>query len=189
MKKILKITFLTLLGGLIIMGTLSGCNNYKNKIATIKTNFGDMTFEFYDDIAPKAVENFITHSKDGYYDNLIFHRVIKDFMIQGGDPTGTGMGGESIWGGNFEYEISDEATHDYGALAMAHSPLPDSNGSQFYIVENKEGAHYLDGDYTVFGHLTSGGEVLDKIANQPTDSNDRPLKDVVIKTIEIKDKK
>ncbi|MBP0979667.1 MAG: peptidylprolyl isomerase [Oscillospiraceae bacterium] len=169
------------------MAGLPGCANFqtKSEVAVIKTSLGDMTVEFYPQVAPKAVENFITHSKNKYYDGLIFHRVIKDFMIQGGDPTGTGMGGESIWGGTFEYEISDQVSHDYGALAMAHSSLPDSNGSQFYIVSNKEGAHYLDGDYTVFGRVVDGFEVLDNISVQPTDDQDRPVTDVIIKTIEI----
>lgn len=186
-KKNIRKTMLILLGGFIFMAGLPGCANFqtKSEVAVIKTSLGDMTVEFYPQVAPKAVENFITHSKNKYYDGLIFHRVIKDFMIQGGDPTGTGMGGESIWGGTFEYEISDQVSHDYGALAMAHSSLPDSNGSQFYIVSNKEGAHYLDGDYTVFGRVVDGFEVLDNISVQPTDDQDRPVTDVIIKTIEI----
>lgn len=187
----IKNIFLLLLGGMLIMGSLSSCSkqdSFQNKIAIIKTNLGDMTFEFYFDVAPKAVENFITHSKNGYYDNLIFHRVIKDFMIQGGDPNGDGTGGESIWGGTFGYEFSDKITHEYGALAMAHSMLPDSNGSQFYIVNNKEGTHWLDGEHTVFGKLIEGFDVLEKISNQPTDANDKPNDDVIIKNIEIKTK-
>lgn len=178
---------LVLLGGVVFVSSLSGCIKLytKSEGAIIKTNLGNMTVEFYPEVAPKAVENFVTHSKNKYYDGLIFHRVIKDFMIQGGDPTGTGMGGESIWGGTFEFEISDEVKHDYGALAMAHSSLPDSNGSQFYIVSNKEGAHYLDGQYTVFGRVIDGFDVLDKIESQETDDQDKPIKDVVIETIEI----
>ncbi len=187
-KKYVKVWFLFLMGGVLLMGTLSGCENkenFRNKIAVIKTNFGDMTFEFYPDVAPKAVENFLTHSQNGYYDGLIFHRVIKDFMIQGGDPNGDGTGGESIWGGTFGYEFSDKVTHEYGALAMAHSMMPDSNGSQFYIVNNKEGTHWLDGEHTVFGKLVEGFDTLEKISEQQTDSNDKPVNDVVINKIEV----
>lgn len=100
------------------------------KKAVIKTNRGDMTFVLLDEVAPKAVENFITHAKNGYYDGLIFHRVIQDFMIQGGDPTGTGCGGASIWGKPFEDEFALDARNYYGALSMANSG-PGTNGSQF----------------------------------------------------------
>ena len=102
------------------------------KKAVIKTNRGDMTFVLLDEAAPKAVENFITHAKNGYYDGLIFHRVIQDFMIQGGDPTGTGCGGASIWGKPFEDEFALDARNYYGALSMANSG-PGTNGSQFFI--------------------------------------------------------
>ncbi len=105
--------------------------------ATIKTNKGDMKFNLYDDLAPKTVENFVTHAENGYYDGLIFHRVIKDFMIQGGDPTGTGCGGESIWGTPFQDEFNLDARNYYGALSMANSG-PNTNGSQFFIVQAKE---------------------------------------------------
>lgn len=105
--------------------------------AVIKTNMGDMTFELNETAAPKAVENFSTHAKNGYYDGLIFHRIIKDFMIQGGDPTGTGCGGESIWGKAFEDEFSLDARNYYGALSMANSG-PNTNGSQFFIVQAKD---------------------------------------------------
>jgi len=105
--------------------------------ATIKTNKGDMKFNLYDDLAPKTVENFVTHAKNGYYDGLIFHRVIKDFMIQGGDPTGTGCGGESIWGTPFQDEFNLDARNYYGALSMPNSG-PNTNGSQFFIVQAKE---------------------------------------------------
>ena len=105
--------------------------------AVIKTNRGDMTFVLLDEAAPKAVENFITHAKNGYYDGLIFHRVIQDFMIQGGDPTGTGCGGASIWGKPFEDEFALDARNYYGALSMANSG-PGTNGSQFFIVQNSQ---------------------------------------------------
>ena len=185
MKKIFKMISTLMIGVIVMSSTLCGCTKENHNVAVIKTNLGDMTFELYPKVAPKAVENFIKHANNQYYDGLIFHRVIKDFVIQGGDPTGTGMGGESIWGKGFGLEVSDELTHNYGALAMAHSSLPDSNGSQFYIVANKNGAHELDGDYTVFGQLTDGFDVLDKIASQATDENDKPLEDVVINSIEI----
>lgn len=101
----------------------------------IKTTHGDMTFKLFEKDIPKAVENFLTHAKNGYYKGIIFHRVIKDFMIQGGDPTGTGMGGESIWGRSFEDEFSMDYFHFYGALSMANAG-PNTNGSQFFIVQN-----------------------------------------------------
>lgn len=183
MNKFLNTIIFLILGGVLIM-SCSGCNK-KDMVAIIKTNLGDIEVNFYQKEAPKAVENFITHAKNGYYDNLVFHRVIKDFMIQGGDPTGTGCGGESIWGEPFEDEFSDKVKNDYGALSMANSG-PNTNGSQFFIVQNKDGAEWLNGRHTVFGHVVKGYDVLDKIANQPTDANDRPTNDVVIKTIEIK---
>lgn len=183
--------------------------------ATIKTNMGDMSFELDDASAPKAVENFVTHAENGYYDGLIFHRVIKDFMIQGGDPTGTGCGGESIWGKPFEDEFSVEARNYYGALSMANSG-PNTNGSQFFIVQAKDvspslieqmqqltdkgypqevidkykqcgGTPWLDFHHTVFGSLTQGADVLDKIACVPTGAADKPVDDVVIETIIIAD--
>lgn len=107
------------------------------EIAILKTNFGDIKMRFFKDLAPKAVENFLTHAKEGYYDNLIFHRVIDGFVIQGGDPKGNGTGGESIWGKPFEDEITPELRHFYGAVAMANSG-PNTNGSQFYIVQNNK---------------------------------------------------
>ncbi len=106
-------------------------------IATIKTNYGDIKVWFFPEYAPKAVENFTTHAKDGYYDNLIFHRVINDFMIQGGDPLGTGAGGESIWGADFENEVTPNLRSFRGALCMANAGA-DTNGSQFYIVQAED---------------------------------------------------
>ncbi|MDE6182304.1 MAG: peptidylprolyl isomerase [Eubacteriales bacterium] len=107
------------------------------EVAIIKTNMGDIKIRFFKDVAPKAVENFLTHAKDGYYDGIKFHRVIKDFMIQGGDPNGDGTGGESIWGEPFEDEFSPELRHFNGALSMANSGA-DTNGSQFFIVQNSK---------------------------------------------------
>ncbi len=181
--------------------------------ATIKTNRGDMTFVLLPEVAPKAVENFTTHAKNGYYNGLIFHRVIKDFMIQGGDPNGTGTGGESIWGKPFEDEFSEDAHNYYGALSMANSG-PHTNGSQFFIVQAKTappqmleqmeeltdsgyprecidnykavgGTPWLDYHHTVFGQLTDGADVLEDIASVKTSFGDKPLYDVVIETIEI----
>ena len=181
--------------------------------AIIKTNRGDMTFVLLSDVAPKAVENFTTHAKNGYYDGLIFHRVIKDFMIQGGDPTGTGCGGESIWGNSFEDEFSIDARNYYGALSMANSG-PNTNGSQFFIVQAKDvdngllsqmeglknngfpqecidnykevgGTPWLDFHHTVFGQIIDGTDVLEDIANVKTGFQDKPEYDVVIDTIEI----
>lgn len=181
--------------------------------ATIKTNRGDMEFILFPEVAPKAVENFVTHSKNGYYDGLIFHRVIQDFMIQGGDPTGTGMGGESVFGKSFEDEFSLDARNYYGALSMANAG-PNTNGSQFFIVQAKSvpenllsqmeglkdngfpqevidnykrvgGTPWLDFHHTVFGQLFSGEDVLENIAAVQCGAGDKPVYDVVIETIEI----
>ena len=110
--------------------------NYNGTIATIHTNLGDLTVKLFDDVAPKTVKNFVELAETGYYDGVIFHRIIRDFMIQGGDPTGTGMGGASIYGEKFEDEFSDKAFNIRGALSMANAG-PNTNGSQFFIVENQ----------------------------------------------------
>jgi peptidyl-prolyl cis-trans isomerase B (cyclophilin B) len=211
------------------------------ELAVIHTNYGDLTLRFFPDEAPLAVENFITHAKNGYYDGVIFHRVIPNFMIQGGDPLGTGRGGQSIYGSGFGLERSFNLFHFRGALAMAHAE-PDTNGSQFYIVQSNDISdmasyfnylltaqddivaefsggryiyvrniwstellrHYLEnggtphldwqwnGDdygHTVFGHVVSGMDVVDAIANvsatpstDPTSPN-RPIDDVIIQRI------
>ena len=182
-------------------------------IAIIKTNHGDMRIKLFPDHAPKTVANFIALSKDGYYDGVIFHRIIKDFMIQGGDPTGTGMGGESIYGESFEDEFSEELYNVRGALSMANAG-PNTNGSQFFIVQNQHlpyskkeiarggwpepiaeiyaeqgGTPHLDRRHTVFGQLADEAsyEVLDAIAGVETGAMDKPVDDVVIETIEIED--
>ncbi len=184
------------------------------KIAVMKTSMGDIKIRLFPEAAPKAVENFVTHAKNGYYDGLIFHRVIKDFMIQGGDPTGSGMGGESIWGGSFEDEFSSELHNLRGALSMANAG-PNTNGSQFFIVQAKEvsddmldqlrradekyyptecienyekmgGTPWLDYHHSVFGQVFEGMETVDAIADVKTDYfQNKPINDVVIKTIEI----
>lgn len=182
------------------------------RIAIISTNHGDIKVRLFEDTAPKAVENFKTHASNGYYDNLIFHRIIKDFMIQGGDPDGTGRGGKSIWGRPFEDECSVNLRHFYGALSMANSG-PNTNGSQFFIVQGAPvgndilsqmknigkdggfpddvveaysengGAYWLDGKHTVFGQVFEGMDVVEEIANVKTGAQDKPVEDVIIQTI------
>ena len=187
--------------------------NNKGPFATIKTNLGDMKLVLFPEQAPKTVANFIALSKDGYYDGVIFHRIIQDFMIQGGDPTGTGMGGESIYGERFEDEFSPELYNIRGALSMANAG-PNTNGSQFFIVQNsnlpysakelsrggwpepiaeiyatKGGTPHLDRRHTVFGQLLDeqSYQVLDKISQVETGAMDRPVEDVIIETIEVED--
>ena len=185
--------------------------NEKNPLVTVHTNQGDFTLELFPEVAPKTVENFITHAKNGYYDGVIFHRVIEDFMIQGGDPTGTGMGGESIYGRTFEDEFSREAFNLYGALSMANAG-PNTNGSQFFIVTAKQvpaqmlkqlkeggwpeeiveeyakvgGTPWLDHRHTVFGRVVEGMDVVLKIEGVKRNAQDRPLEDVVIESMDVK---
>lgn len=179
--------------------------------ATIKTNRGDIKVALFPEQAPKTVKNFIELSKQGYYDGIIFHRVITDFMIQGGDPTGTGMGGESIYGEKFEDEFSKDVFNLRGALSMANAG-PNTNGSQFFIVQNQNvpgnmlgqlegagfpeeiieaykngGTPWLDFKHTVFGHVVEGMDVVDEISTVQKDNQDRPIHDVVIETIEVND--
>jgi len=159
--------------------------NYAGPVATFKTTLGDIQVKLFADLAPKTVENFVTHAKNGYYDNGIFHRVIKDFMVQGGDPNGTGMGGGSIWGGSFEDEFSDKLRNVRGALSMANAG-PNTNGSQFFIVQTEE-TPWLNGKHTVFGQVISDMAVVDKIAGVAVDMYDKPKENVTINTIEIAD--
>jgi peptidyl-prolyl cis-trans isomerase B (cyclophilin B) len=149
--------------------------------ATLQTNHGAIELELFPDDAPKTVENFTKLARDGFYDGVIFHRVIPDFMIQGGDPTGTGSGGP---GYSFEDEINDHKV-ERGALAMANAG-PNTNGSQFFIVTT-ESAEWLDGKHTVFGRVTDGMDVADRISELPRDARDRPREDVVIERIELVD--
>jgi peptidylprolyl isomerase len=154
-----------------------------NPKAVIHTNQGDITLELYPDIAPKAVKNFLELSKRGYYNGVIFHRVIKNFMIQGGDPTGTGRGGESIYGHVFENEYKPNVVFDKpGLLAMANRG-PNTNGSQFFITVRP--TPWLNGGYTIFGKVIKGFDVVQKINNTPVDAQDRPLSKQVIKSIEV----
>jgi len=182
-------------------------------LAVLKTNMGDIKIRLFADLAPKAVENFKTHAENGYYNGLIFHRVINDFMIQGGDPTGSGMGGESIWGEPFEDEFTPQLHNLRGALSMANAG-PNTNGSQFFIVQAKNvtndmidqletapeelfptdvvrayerdgGTPWLDYKHTVFGQVTQGMDVIDRIAAVKVDFfQNKPLEDVVIETVE-----
>lgn len=181
----------------------------------LKTSKGDITIKLFPKFAPLAVENFLTHAKKGYYNNLTFHRVISDFMIQSGDPNGDGTGGQSIWNGKdakidsgngFANEISPYLYNIRGALAMANAGA-DTNGSQFFINQNSENQekalskeHYpkpiieayhkggnpsLDGSYTVFGQVTAGMDVVDAIAKSEVDANDKPKENIVITSITI----
>ena len=181
-------------------------------LAVMHTNMGDIKIKLFPEKAPKTVENFVTHSKNGYYNGLKFHRVINDFMIQGGDPRGNGTGGESIWGGSFSDEFDPELHNLRGALSMANSG-PNTNGSQFFIVQAREvpanmleqmrdledngfpaditaayaelgGTPWLDFRHTVFGQVTDGMDVVDKIAAVET-NNDVPCEDVIISSIDI----
>ncbi len=182
-------------------------------LAVMHTNMGDVEIKLFPEHAPKTVENFTTHAKNGYYNGLIFHRVIKDFMIQGGDPTGTGMGGESIWGNSFEDEFTPELHNLRGALCMANAG-PNTNGSQFFIVQASDvpanmldqmkdladngfppeiaeayaklgGTPWLDFRHTVFGQVVNGMDTVDEIANTNVGANDKPVNDVVINSIDI----
>lgn len=179
----------------------------------METNMGAIHLKLFPEYAPLAVENFITLSEEGYYEDVIFHRVIENFMIQGGDPTGTGMGGESAFGEAFEDEFTEELAHFRGALSMANSG-PNTNGSQFFIVhagpeelmeEMFEGSgipeqtvgHYLeyggtphlDGGHTVFGHVIDGMDVVDAIATVDTEgpNDSTPVEDVYIESVQILD--
>lgn len=164
-------------------------NENQNPIAEIKIkDYGTITAELYPNYAPNTVNNFIELSKKGFYDNLIFHRVIKDFVIQGGDPNGTGTGGP---GYSIKGEFSNNGytknslSHTEGVLSMARSLDNDSAGSQFFIVSGE--ATYLDGEYAGFGKVIEGMDIVNKIENVTTDSNDKPERDIIIESISIKD--
>lgn len=179
-------------------------------VVTMTTNFGDIKMLLFKEAAPKTVENFVTHAEEGYYDGVIFHRVINDFMIQGGDPEGTGRGGESIWGGSFEDEFNGYYFPYRGALCMANAG-PNTNGSQFFVVqtdladetvleqmktggwptsmvdayETLGGTVHLYFKHTVFGQVIEGMDVVDAIAVTETDGSDKPINDVVINSISV----
>ena len=192
-----------------LSGPLAG-----DTVVTLHTSMGDIAIRMFPEQAPKTVENFTTHIQNGYYNGIIFHRVINGFMIQGGDPTGTGCGGESIWGGSFKDEFSPALHNLRGALSMANAG-PGTNGSQFFIVqadsvhpmllkqmkeprlaemfpadcaaayEQVGGTPHLDFRHTVFGQVYAGMDVVDAIASVKTNSNDKPLEDVTILGIEV----
>ena len=182
-------------------------------VAVMHTNMGDIKIKLFPQYAPKTVENFVTHAKNGYYNGIIFHRVIKHFMIQGGDPNGTGMGGESIWGGTFDDEFTPLLHNLRGALSMANAG-PGTNGSQFFIVQadnvpdnmlsqmkdladngfppeiaeayaNLGGTPWLDFRHTVFGQVVDGMDTVDNIANVKVGANDKPIFDVIITGIDV----
>jgi len=183
--------------------------DYAGPIATLNTSMGTIKLALFPEQAPKAVENFIGLAKQGYYDGQIFHRVIPDFMIQGGDPTGTGMGGESIWGESFEDEFSNELFNIRGALSMANAG-PHTNGSQFFIVSNEHirqdmlnqmpdagypeeiiaaykqgGTPWLDHRHTVFGQVISGMDVINAISKVKTTGADAPVVPVTLDSVTI----
>lgn len=158
-----------------------------NEVAVIKTTEGDMVIEFWPDVAPKTVENFKTLAKKGFYDGTCFHRVIKGFMIQGGDPLTKDPAKEAMWGtGDPGYKVKAEFNdkhHDRGVISMARSNDPDSAGSQFFICHGNP--HFLDHQYTAFGKLIKGDDVLEKIATTPTHPPDRPNKRMGVESIKI----
>lgn len=183
-------------------------------VATISVkDYGDIKVRLFEEIAPYGVKNFITHAKEGYYDGLSFHRVISEFMIQGGDPQGTGMGGESIWGTPFYNEVSDQVGVIRGSLCYANSGMDPSNGSQFFITQLEEvteedfknyeaqgytfteeqkkmylengGCPWLQGGYTVFGQVYEGMDVVDEISKVSVDDNDMPEQEVIISSITV----
>lgn len=180
------------------------------KLVEMKTSMGSIKIKLFPEQAPKTVENFLGHAESGYYEGIIFHRVIEDFMIQGGDPTGTGMGGESIWGRSFEDECVPELMNLRGALSMANAG-PGTNGSQFFIVQAKKvqvpmlkqmevrgwekeavdaykkmgGTPWLDGKHTVFGQVVEGLDIIDAIAVVEKGFQDKPKEDIVIEKITV----
>ena len=157
-----------------------------NRTAVIQTNMGTIRFELLEEDAPKTTENFRLLAEKGYYDGVIFHRVIKGFMIQGGDPTGTGRGGASAWGGRFNDEINRSSAvyqrgYKAGTVAMANAG-PNTNGSQFFIMHSD---YALPPSYTIFGRVTEGQDVVDKIASTSTDRGDKPTSDVTMEKVTI----
>ncbi len=186
MKTISKLLFsLTLgIGQILSLQATESNMQEQQPTAFIETNQGTIEVALRPDIAPKAVENFIRHAETGYYDGVIFHRVIKSFMIQGGDPQGTGVGGASVWGKPFEDEVTTSVTFaEPGVLAMANAG-PKTNGSQFFITT--AATPWLNNKHTIFGKVVNGYDVVQKIENTPTGSRDKPLEDQKIVHITIK---
>jgi len=196
MKKIILPLFLVMLafGILFAYGKLNNVNsNTSDKgtyfmsdsttVAIIKTNMGTIEIELFADQTPKTVENFVGLADKGYYNGVIFHRVIKNFMLQGGDPTGTGRGGASFWGGKFEDEFVSDLKHDTpGILSMANAG-PNTNGSQFFIT--LVATPWLDGKHTVFGKVINGMDVVNAIGEVKTAAGDKPVNEVVMEEVTI----
>jgi cyclophilin family peptidyl-prolyl cis-trans isomerase len=184
---------------LLLLAFLVGCSTSKEKtfpeqkikekmeVAVIKTNMGTIELELFPKEAPKAVENFTKLANEGYYDGVIFHRVIDNFMIQGGDPTGTGRGGESVWGKPFKDEFSPNLKFDQpGLLAMANAG-PGTNGSQFFITLAP--TPWLNNHHTIFGKVINGMDVVQAIGKvQTSKPNDKPVKDVVMEKVTVEEK-
>ncbi len=191
MKRLLSICFAALLiPGIILAQTKKGTQSVttkeaKNPIAIIETSMGTIEVELFENATPKTVKNFVGLAEKGYYNGVKFHRVIDKFMIQGGDPTGTGRGGESIYGGKFDDEIVDTIKHSGpGILSMANAG-PNTNGSQFFVTLVP--TPWLDGRHTVFGKVTKGMEVVQAIGKvKTTKPLDRPVEDIVMKKVTIK---
>jgi cyclophilin family peptidyl-prolyl cis-trans isomerase len=163
--------------------TMTEPKNDMLTIAVIQTNMGTIEIELYADKAVKTVQNFVGLAEKKYYDGIIFHRVIDNFMIQGGDPTGTGSGGQSIWGKPFEDEVKTGLKHtSEGILSMANAG-PNTNGSQFFITLRD--TPWLDGKHTIFGKVISGMDVVKAIGKVKTNQNDRPLSDVTMQSVTI----
>ncbi len=165
------------------MGLLIAAES-KAPVVVLETNVGKIELKMFPKAAPLAVENFVTHVKNGYYNGLIFHRVIKGFMIQGGDPTGTGRGGESIWHKEFKNEYAPNLTFDKPFLLAMANHGPNTNGSQFFITVAP--TPWLNGGYTIFGEVIKGKDVVKKIENVTTGPGDRPVFDMKIKKAYIK---
>jgi cyclophilin family peptidyl-prolyl cis-trans isomerase len=196
MKKIIFTLFIVMLsfGIIFAYGKLNNVNlNISDKgyfsmsdsitVAIIKTNMGTIEIELFADQTPKTVENFVGLAEKGYYEGVIFHRVIKDFMLQAGDPTGTGRGGASFWGGKFEDEFVSDLKHDTpGILSMANAG-PNTNGSQFFIT--LVATPWLDGKHTVFGKVINGMDVVNAIGEVKTAAGDKPINEVVMEEVTI----
>lgn len=178
--------FLGILTALLLIVGLSLAESPNTVLVSMKIkDMGTIKLELYPDKAPQTVANFVSLAKSGYYNGLIFHRVIKGFMIQGGDPTGTGMGGPgySIKGEFGANGFKNPISHKRGVISMARTNIPDSAGSQFFICH--QDSEFLDNNYAAFGMVTEGMEIVDSIAETPTNDNDKPLKDIIIESITI----
>jgi cyclophilin family peptidyl-prolyl cis-trans isomerase len=185
------VTIISLLLCVTLVGLIASCAQFRGAasgkkgapVAVVDTTMGKIVFRLFPDKAPRTCENFTLLAQKGYYDGVIFHRVINNFMIQGGDPTGTGRGGESAWGGAFEDEFSPGLTHDKaGTVSMANAG-PNTNGSQFFITLAP--SPWLDNRHTIFGEVIEGMDVVKKIGEAQTGMADKPLRDVVMEKVSI----